>query len=125
MNYMQNYTKTRNNRQLGTYYEAYAKNYLIEKGYEIIQANFRCRIGEIDMIARDGAYTVFIEIKYRSNQKCGLPRESVTYHKRQKILAVAKYYLMYRRLGEIPCRFDVIEIFKEQINHIENAFMEG
>lgn len=114
-----------NNRQIGSYYETRAKHYLIEKGYEVIQMNFRCRLGEIDMIAKDGEYTVFIEIKYRSNQKCGLPRESVTYYKRQTILGVAKYYLMKTRLSDTPCRFDVIEILKEDIHHIQNAFMEG
>lgn len=122
---MKNYIKMQNNKQIGSYYETYAKDYLLKKGYELIQMNFRCRFGEIDMIAKDGEYTVFIEIKYRSNQKCGLPRESVTYYKRQKILGVAKYYLMKNRLSDTPCRFDVIEIFKEDIHHIQNAFMEG
>lgn len=114
-----------NNRQIGTYYEIRARGYLVDKGYQILTMNFRCRTGEIDMIAKDGAYTVFVEIKYRSNNKCGLPRESITYYKKQKIVKVAQYYLVYHHLGDIPCRFDVIEIYKEQINHIINAFMEG
>lgn len=114
-----------NNRQVGSYYEKQAKQYLINKGYQILNMNFRCRTGEIDMIAKDGAYTVFVEVKYRSNQKCGWPCESVTYYKKKKIIRTAQYYLMYYHLGDIPCRFDVIEIYNEQIHHIKNAFMEG
>ena len=53
-----------NNRQIGTYYEIRAREYLVDKGYQILTMNFRCRTGEIDMIAKDGAYTVFVEIKY-------------------------------------------------------------
>lgn len=125
MNCMQNCIDNHNKRQVGSYYEDLAKNYLIDKGYKILEMNFRCRTGEIDIIAQDGAYTVFVEIKYRSSNRCGLPRESVTYYKRHKIISVAKYYLMCKKQREMPCRFDVIEIYKKQINHIQNAFMEG
>lgn len=125
MNYTQSYMSPYNKRQVGSYYEEQARDYLLEKGYEILEMNFRCRTGEIDIIAKDGVYTVFVEIKYRSNDRCGLPRESVTYHKKYKILNVAKYYLMCKRQGELPCRFDVIEFYKGQMNHIQNVFMEG
>ena len=60
-----------NKRKTGTEYEELAARWLIEKGYEILEKNYRCRIGEIDLIARDGRYLVFVEVKYRSDEKAG------------------------------------------------------
>ena len=122
---MLDYNQKLNNRQVGSYYEQQARQYLQNKGYKILQMNFRCRTGEIDMIAKDGAYTVFVEVKARSTYKCGWPCESVTVYKRKKIIKTAQYYLICQHLGDIPCRFDVIEIYRGQIHHITNAFMEG
>lgn len=125
MNYMRKQDRRQNNRTVGTYYEQVAKNYMIGLGYELLQMNYRCKLGEIDMIVKDGDYTVFIEIKYRKDLRCGYPRESVNFYKQRTILAVAKYYLMCKRLYDKPCRFDVVEILDKQITHIKNAFMEG
>ena len=70
-----------------------AAAYLKKKGYRILEANFRCRFGEIDLIARDGAYLVFIEVKYRSSLKDGDSLEAVNRRKQRKIIRVAEYYL--------------------------------
>jgi putative endonuclease len=81
----------------------------IYKGYRILEANFRCRFGEIDLIARDGAYLVFIEVKYRSSLKDGDSLEAVNRRKQRKIIRVAEYYLcMHQEKTDLPCRFDVI-----------------
>ena len=63
---------------MGTAYEKMAGEYLKTQGYEILQYNFRCRMGEIDIIAKDHGYLVFIEVKYRRDKSCGHPAEAVT-----------------------------------------------
>ena len=68
---------------------------LKKKGYRILEANFRCRFGEIDLIARDGAYLVFIEVKYRSSLKDGDSLEAVNRRKQRKIIRVAEYYPLH------------------------------
>lgn len=112
----------KNNRQIGSYYEQKAKIYLESLGYTILQMNYRCRLGEIDLIAKDNEYIVFVEIKYRYSAKCGLPRESVNYYKKKRIVNVAKYYLMAHYKKEVACRFDVIEILGDQLTHLKAAF---
>ncbi|MGL4738555.1 MAG: YraN family protein [Cellulosilyticaceae bacterium] len=114
---------TLNHRAIGTYYEQLASAYLIQKGYEVIIANYRSRFGEIDLIAKDGMYVVFLEVKYKGVANHGYPRESVTVTKQRRIKRTAQYYLMMHTRREIYCRFDVIEILGEQITHIENAFI--
>lgn len=100
-----------------------AAAYLKKKGYRILEANFRCRFGEIDLIARDGAYLVFIEVKYRSSLKDGDSLEAVNRRKQRKIHRVAEYYLcMHQEKTDLPCRFDVIGIEEERIRLIRNAF---
>lgn len=114
--------KKENKRALGTFYEEVAKRYIEALGYTVLEMNYRCRLGEIDIIAQDQQYLVFLEIKYRSSNKCGLPRESVNYYKQKRILNVAKYYIMTHYNKEIACRFDVIEILGEVITHLKNVF---
>ena len=74
-----------NRRQIGTEEEALAAVFLKAQGYEILEQNFRCRLGEIDIIARDGSALVFIEVKYRRNAAYGTPAEAVNLRKQQKI----------------------------------------
>ena len=75
----------KNKRETGAEYEKKAARYLESCGYKIISSNFRCRAGEIDLIARDGRYLVFIEVKYRVNAQMGEPQEAVDTKKQQKI----------------------------------------
>ncbi|MGN0383332.1 MAG: YraN family protein [Eubacterium sp.] len=108
---------------MGADYEQLAVDYLLNKGYNIIACNFRCRIGEIDIIACDNNYIVFIEVKYRKDGHMGEPGEAVDAHKQNKIFKVAQFYLIKNRLGmDTPCRFDVILIKGNKIEHIKNAF---
>lgn len=112
-----------NKRQIGTSYEIKAEEYLMQKGYKILERNFRNRSGEIDIIAKDKEYFCFIEVKYRTTSEFGNPLEAVDFRKQNQIRKVALYYLMKNRLSEgTPCRFDVIAFEGEKMTHIENAF---
>ena len=111
-----------NKRKLGSCYEKAAGIYLIEQGYEILEYNYRCRYGEIDLVARDGEDLVFCEVKYRQNQRSGTALEAVDLRKQRNIRKVAEYYLMQHRVGDIPCRFDVVGIEKNTFILIKNAF---
>lgn len=112
----------RNKRQVGNEWETIAANYLEQKNYKIIERNFNCRSGEIDIIALDKDYIVFVEVKYRKDISFGLPKESVNYYKQRNITRVASYYLLINQGHNKNCRFDVIELTDKTINHIENAF---
>lgn len=112
-----------NKRMLGSEYEQRAAEYLAGQGLTILGRNYRCRQGEIDLIAGDGSYLVFVEVKYRSDVSKGDPAEAVGFHKQQRIRAAARYYLYQNRYGEdTPCRFDVIAILNEEIRWIRDAF---
>ena len=105
--------------------EIEANKYLINNGYTIIEQNFRCRSGEIDIIAEDPLTEeiVFVEVKTRTNYHYGKPAEAVTKLKQKHIVSAAKYYLYIHKINNRFIRFDVIEIldnYKKYINHIKN-----
>lgn len=111
-------------RRTGFAYEKKAAEYLAQKGYRILKQNFYTKFGEIDVIARDGRYLVFVEVKYRSSQRGGHPLETVDGKKQNRIKKAALFYLLRYGLPEnTPCRFDVVGILGDQVVHIENAFM--
>lgn len=115
--------KKQNNRQVGTCYEESAIGYLEKLGYKIIEKNYRCPLGEIDIIAREGKYLCFIEVKYRSRKTYGEPVQAVNWKKQKRISLVASCYLMQHRYRDTtPVRFDVVGISKEEITLIRNAF---
>lgn len=111
-----------NNRKVGDAQETRAVLELKRLGYRILQKNFRCRIGEIDIIAQHQGYLVFIEVKYRKNTKSGYAAESVTWKKRQIISRVADYYISKHCRRIPPCRFDVAALDGEIFTLYENAF---
>jgi putative endonuclease len=112
-----------NKKALGEKGEEIAAKYLKNCGMEIITMNYRCKIGEIDIIAREGNTYVICEVKYRSNNSFGYPIEAVDYKKQQKITQVTKHYIMTNRLpDDISVRFDVIGILGKKITHIKDAF---
>lgn len=112
-----------NKRKVGTAYERLAGGYLKQYGYEIMEYNFRCRFGEIDLIARHAGYLVFAEVKYRADEASGNPLEAVTIRKQRTISKTASYYCFTHGYGsETPCRFDVVAVLGDKIKVVQNAF---
>ncbi len=115
--------------RLGAFGERKAANYLRLHGYKIIETNFRCRQGEIDIIAKKRGFIVFAEVKLRKNSNFGQACEFVTPAKQRRVTIAAQLWLQ-RNETELQPRFDVIEVYapdgintkKITINHIENAF---
>lgn len=114
------------NKSLGSRGEEVAALYLVRHGYAILERNFRVPAGEIDIVAGQGDTVVFAEVKTRRSAACGYPAQAVDYHKQQKIILTAKWFLRQRHLEECPCRFDVLEVYVRgdtcRIRHIEGAF---
>lgn len=107
---------------LGKVGENKAAAHLKKLGYKIVEKNYENAFGEIDIIATDGEYTVFVEVKTRSDDCFGVGSEAVDFKKRQKYAKIALYYLTVNKKTESPCRFDVVEIQDGKINHIKDAF---
>ena len=112
-----------NRRAIGTAYEQQAARFLENQGHLILERNFRCRFGEIDLISKKDGVLVFSEVKFRSTAGYGDPMEAVTAKKQKTISDVASYYLYRNRIPEdVPCRFDVIAVSEQSIRVYENAF---
>jgi len=112
-----------NKRLVGTQYEQRAVEYLKQLNYHILECNYHAKTGEIDIVAMDEEYLVFVEVKYRRTTKIGFPEEAVDYRKRKHITRTAKAYLVKFQLSEFtPCRFDVIVILDNEVKLIKNAF---
>ncbi len=113
-----------NKKEIGNRYEKIVEKFLEKKGYKIIQSNYRNFIGEIDIISKYKNCIVFIEVKARKSDKYGLPRESVTKRKIDKIRKCSLMYLRDNNIYDHPLRFDVVEVYinEKKINHIKNAF---
>lgn len=107
---------------LGLKGEFLARKYLKKNRYKIIKANYKNRIGEIDIIAEYKKQIVFVEVKTRTSTKYGRASEAVNSHKQHKIRNVATSFLMKKHWMERQVRFDVIEVYGKEINHIQNAF---
>jgi len=118
-----------NRKQLGALGEERAAQYLEGLGYRIRERNWRCRTGEIDIIAESGPLLIFVEVRTRSgNRAFGTPQESVDYRKQQQVAGTAQVYIHRCQLQELQPRFDVISVMTDKaggsisIEHIENAF---
>ena len=94
----------------GRWGESIAEKYLQEQGYEIVDKNYRCQEGEMDLIAWDEKVLVFIEVKTRRSASFGSPEEAVTIPKQQRLGAIAYSYLKSHELMGVSCRFDVVAI---------------
>lgn len=112
-------------QKIGKFGEDEALKYLKQKGYKILERNFSCKRGEIDIIAIDKNEIVFIEIKSRRSLEYGLPSEAVTKYKLKHIYKTAEYYLYIRNLEKEDVRIDVIEIYIKDkgiiINHLKQV----
>lgn len=123
-------TKKKDKRkQVGTQGEMLAVEYLKTKGYEIVISNWKCKSGEIDIIAQMEQMVVFIEVRTRLNKgSYGTPQESVNDHKQRKVRNTARVYIHQHGKYNESIRFDVIAIYLKadgsllELNHIANAF---
>ncbi len=115
------------NKIIGNYGEEEAAKFLKKNKYKIIEKNYSCKFGEIDIIAKDKNILVFVEVKSRTNEKYGAPALAVNYYKQKNIIKTAKYYIMKNKLQNEFCRFDVVEVLLENADNnirlIKNAFM--
>lgn len=114
-------------KKLGDWGEEQAKKYLESKGLTILEKNYRCKLGEIDLIAFDGEYLVFIEVKTRTSDAYGFPMEAVGKRKQTKYIQIASVYTKEKSLYGRSFRFDIVEVMVSRqgqgtINHIPNAF---
>ncbi|MGN0405406.1 MAG: YraN family protein [Bariatricus sp.] len=119
---MENKVRDTNRRKKGADYELLAGEFLTRQGYRILQYNFRCHSGEIDIIAEKGCELVFCEVKYRSGACLAAPLEAVHPRKQRRISKTALYYLTITGQTERSCRFDVIGITDQEVTWIKNAF---
>ena len=113
--------KDKQNKKLGNAGEKQAVKYLKRKGYKILERGYRNPFGEVDVIAAKGEVVAFIEVKTRLSENYGAPSEAVDRKRRDKYIKAAQYYF-YGKQTEVTVRFDIIEILRGEINHIENAF---
>ncbi|MBD3306714.1 YraN family protein [candidate division KSB3 bacterium] len=108
--------------------ERLAQRYLRHQHYAIRETNFRCKLGEIDIIAEDGEVVVFIEVRTKTSARYGPAYNSVTVSKQQQVKRVALFYISTNNLVETQFRFDVIGILlnpktgEHHLDHIQNAF---
>lgn len=113
-------------QSLGKEGERIAERYLKKKGYRLVERNYRCPAGELDLIALDRRVIVFVEVKTRSGDRFGVPLESVHQRKQQKMIKTALFFLSQHRLHHREARFDVLGIsfsgLEPMVEHIENAF---
>lgn len=110
-------------KAIGNLGEDIAVKYLKKNKYKILERNFRKRYGEIDIIAQKDGYTVFVEVKTRTNEKFGRPCDAVDSFKAKKIIKTSMLYLG-EKFSDTYIRYDIIEVTLPEINinHIENAF---
>ncbi len=122
-----------NQLNIGEWAEQQAEQYLQQKGLKTKQKNYRCKVGEIDIVMTDRDSLVFVEVRSRKHKDYGSAFESVNRHKQQKLVRAAKHYLQANKLTDkIPCRFDVVSVSSlaldtkqnngSQIEWITNAF---
>lgn len=116
-----------NKKQIGSWGEKIAYYYLQQNDYKIIETNFKCKLGEIDIIAWDNLNKelVFVEVKTRTNYNYGEPAEAVNYQKKKHILKTSQYYLYIKNIFECYIRYDVIEVMyqygKAKLNHLKDV----
>ena len=117
------------NKKIGIEGERLARNFLENKGYEIIEINFYCRFGEVDIITKINNEISFVEVKTRRQIKYGFPAESVTKVKKRHMYKIAEFYTYLYNLYDISISFDVIEVYlfkdkEARIEHIKNVIIE-
>jgi len=111
-----------NTRKEGFTGEEMAARFLKKRGYKILERNFSSTHGEIDIVAKDKNFIVFVEVKRRKSEYFGAPEEAVTPLKQKSIINCAKVWLVQNKLYGSPVRFDVVSIMREDITLLKDAF---
>ena len=111
----------------GLHYEQLALAWLHDKGLRLVQQNYRCPLGEIDLIMRDGAVLVFVEVRFRADSSHGAAYETVDLRKQRKLRRSAQHFLLCKKqFQNLPCRFDILGISKPnaqtQMHWLQDAF---
>ena len=112
-------------KALGREGEYRAARFLAEKGYKILDRNYNTRSGEIDLVALHNGEVVFVEVKTRTSDAYGAPELAVTPQKQRRMIKAALGYIKYKKLHQVPCRFDVVAITAaagHELQLIQNAF---
>jgi len=114
--------------ELGQQGEEIAAKYLQQNGYEVVERNFHSQQGEVDIIAREGAFLVFVEVKSYSFRSLGVPIGAVRKNKKQSIIHAAQTYLYKKKIKDTYCRFDIVTIYRRTngstaIELYKNAFL--
>jgi putative endonuclease len=103
-----------------------AARWLWLKGYRVLERNWRCAAGEVDLICRQGQTIVFVEVKTRRGKRLGAPEDAVDARKRRRLVQLARIYLARCRLDDAPCRFDVVAVVSDgvvpSLRHLKAAF---
>ncbi len=110
---------------LGKKGEDRAARFLAGKGYTILERNYRTRSGEIDLIALHKGEVVFVEVKTRTSEAYGAPELAVNLQKQRRMIKAALGYIKYKKIYQVPCRFDVVAISavtEKEVELIQNAF---
>ncbi len=105
---------TQQRRRVGMAGEQAARVYLENKGYEIIETNYRCTIGEIDIIAREGKTLVFVEVRTKTGTAYGRPEESIDLRKARQLRRLVFFYLQQKKLNSTSCRLDLIAVMLDK-----------
>jgi putative endonuclease len=111
---------------LGKEGERIAELFLKKKGYKLVERNYRCTAGELDLVMLDRRVIVFVEVKTRTGSGYGTPLEAVAVRKQKKMIYVAEFFLSAKKLSQREARFDVVGVSwpgpQPLVEHIENAF---
>jgi len=108
---------------LGKKGEKISIEFLKKQGYKIVETNYRCSVGEIDIVAKDKDVLCFVEVKTRKSDEYGLPEEAVDRHKQRKLVKVALAYLEEKKVYGQDLRFDVVSVYPGHIKLIKDAFI--
>lgn len=112
-----------NHVEIGKNYEEKAALFLEKQGFRILERNFRCRQGEVDIIGIHENCLVFVEVKYRKNTGAGMPEEAVGVQKQSKICKTSDYFRMgHRQYAHLQVRYDVVAVLSDEIRWHPNAF---
>lgn len=122
---MDTHTTATSTHAIGRDREHRASEALIRRGYRIVERNFRCKAGELDLVAYDGDALVFVEVRSRTSARFGGALSAISARKQQQVARIASFYLSLRRPRFTTCRFDVVAITGDELVLVRDAFRVG